>query len=253
MTTRPRRSRSARARLVLVAAWVGSLAAVCAVCAIVLTASDPLVTKLAALGQLLAALGVLAAVASLAIQRNQMNAEYDWRVRQYTLELSRSWNDQARHHIDALSRAFPEFFRVPPSGVEGWRLPPERARELVLCEGEKPTESRPSNDIERDRVLRNHLISLLNYFETLALAYEQYIVDQEAVVDSFSSMMIDTYEYFLHFIDEMVKVNRRKPWPPLDRVVLRWQNDELRRAHERMADEYRAAADAIPGCREPVH
>ncbi len=215
-----------------------------------LTADQSSAARLSALGQLLAAGGVLAAVGALimqhkqiSLQRTQMRAEYDWRVRQFTLELGQNWNQHTRKHLDVLSREFPAFFRVPKIDDSAWHLPKTRARQLVLCEGEEPTQARAEVDINRDRALRSHLISLLNYFESMAQAYEQKVVDTKAIEDSFSSMMIDTYDYFGPFVDEMKLVTRREPWPPLERVVAYWRAAKLR---EKSAQQLAIAESGSP-------
>jgi hypothetical protein len=182
-----------------------------------------------AVGSLATALAVFLALLTL---RNA----HEWNRRHYTIEFMVSWNDHAREHLVALEREFPEFFSVPdfiknPGLRHSWCLDGTKARQLVKSE----TAEAGSNS--QTYIVRDHLIALLNYFEDIAIAYEQHVVDRSAIEDSFAPVILDVCTYFQPFIDEIRKINRRDPWPPLSRVVELWLSEASRRRAQEEAQE----------------
>jgi hypothetical protein len=167
-----------------------------------------------AVGSVATAIGVFLAFLAL---RNT----HEWNRRNYTAEFLDDWNENASQRLAILAREFPKFFAVPdfitnPGLRNSWCLDQARAEQLVKLESEQ---DRPTcNELG----VREHLIALFNYFEGIAIAYELHVVDRAVIEDSVSTVILDTCVYFQPFIDEMRKINRRDPWPPLSRVVERW-------------------------------
>jgi hypothetical protein len=118
-----------------------------------------------------------------------------------------------------------------PDLRNSWCLDPILAEQLV-----KP-ESETTGPISDEAGIRGHLIALFNYFERIAVAYELHVVDREAVGDSVGTVILDVCVYFHPFIEEMRKINRRDPWPPLSRVVELWLTETTRRKAQGGAQE----------------
>jgi len=135
-----------------------------------------------------------------------------------------------------LKKEFPDFFDVPdfianPDLMESWRLDHNQAQQLVKVKSE-------GEGFDNSKlVIRGHLIELLNYFEGIASAYEQYVVDRAAIEDSVGTVILYFCVYFQTFIDEMRKINRRDPWPPLSRVVELWLTAATRQKAQTQAAE----------------
>ncbi|HXR25398.1 MAG TPA: hypothetical protein VN742_08565 [Candidatus Binataceae bacterium] len=166
----------------------------------------------AAVGAVLTAVGLVLGVVTL-------RHTHDWNRRHYTIEFISGWNEHARDHLAALEQAFPEFRAVPdfiqdPAAQSKWLLQTEWAERLI--------KSNENPDAPKDLELRRHLIALLNYFEAVATAYEQYVVDRPAVEDSFAPIITDVVTYFQPFINLLRARTKRDPWPPLSRVALVW-------------------------------
>jgi hypothetical protein len=183
-----------------------------------------------------ASIGSLLTVVALLLAFNTLRETHEWNRRHYTIELMGSWNTRARPHLSFLEHEFPNFFAVPdfignPEVLRSWKLDADRARQLVASDGSPPQAG--SKDLE----IRDHLIELFNYFEDLSIAYEQYIVDRSTAEDSFAPTMIDVYTFFQPFIEEMRRVNRRDPWPPISRTVDLWYLAATRRKAQEVASE----------------
>lgn len=183
----------------------------------------PVVQAMTAVGSVSTAVGVFLALLSL---RNT----HEWNRRHYTIDFLGNWNESTRKHFVALEKQFPEFFAVPdfitsPHLMESWCLDKNQAKQLVEVKS------------EHEIVLRGHLVELLNYFEGIASAYEQHVVDREAIEDSAGTVILDVCVYFQPFIEEMRKINRRDPWPPLSRVVELWLKEAYRRTAQKQAEE----------------
>lgn len=200
---------------------IGSISAVIVV--LIRLFGVPVVQAMTAVGSVSTAVAVFLALLSF---RNT----HEWNRRHYTIEFLGNWNESTRQHFVALEKRFPEFFAVPdfitnPDLMESWCLDRNQAKELV--------EVKSADEID----LRGHIVELLNYFEGIASAYEQYVVDREAIEDSAMTVILDVCVYFQPFIEEMRKINRRDPWPPLSRVVELWLKEAYRRTAQKQAEE----------------
>jgi hypothetical protein len=143
------------------------------------------------------------------------------------------WPLKARDHLAFLEREFPQYFAVPdfiasPDKMDSWRM--DQARAEAAC-GVGLAAFEP-----KDLEVRNHLIGLLNYFEHLAAAYEQHIIERMVLEETIAPTMMDICVFFQPFITEMRQLNRRDPWPPLSRVIELWLSE---------ADRIRARSAAL--------
>jgi hypothetical protein len=189
----------------------------------------PFLNALTAIGSVATAIGVFLAIMTL-------RSEHEWNRRHYTVEFLDSWNESARKHLRILEENFPDFFAVPdfianPDLMDSWRLHQNQAKQLVKVKSEGEGFDKSKVDI------RGHLIELLNYFEGIASAYEQHVVDRAAIEDSVGTVILDVCVYFQPFIEEMRKINRRDPWPPLSRVVELWLTAATRQKAQTQAEE----------------
>ena len=207
--------------------WIGVVFVISSISAVVVVLSEvfgvPIVQAMNAVGSVSTAVGIFLALLTL---RNT----HEWNRRQFTIQFLGNWNESTRKHFVALEKQFPEFFAVPdfitkPDLMELWCLDKNEAKKLIEVKSESEIE------------LRGHLVELLNYFEGIASAYEQYVVDREAVVDSAGTVILDFCVYFQPFIEEMRKINRRDPWPPLSRVVELWLKEASRSTAQKQAEE----------------
>jgi hypothetical protein len=180
--------------------------------------------------QTLIAVGSASTAIAIFIAILTLRDSHEWNRRQYTIEFLRDWNESTREHFIELELQFPEFFEVPdyindPAMMESWCIDKNRSTEIIKEKSEKNIK------------LRDHLIRLLNYFEGIASAYEQHVVDRDEIEDSAATVILDFWVYFQPFIEEMRRVNRRDPWPPLSRIVDLWLNEELIQTRGRQAEE----------------
>jgi hypothetical protein len=207
------------------------IAAICAAIGALSWLSEIPVWKAAtAIGSVSTAMGIVLALLSLRNAQQTLQDAHEWNRRHYTVEFLSDWNERARTHLAELERKFPDFFAVPdfinnPEEMKSWRMHHIEAKNVVAGGAGDKLE------------IRTHLIDLLNYFEGIASAYEQYVVDRLAVEDSVGTVIQDVYVYFQPFIEEMRQINRRDPWPPLSRVVDVWLAEAKRQKAEEKAEE----------------
>ena len=213
--------------------WLGVGIVIGSISAVILVLNRlfgvPVVQAVTAVSSVSTAVGVLLALLTL-------RHTHEWNRRHYTVEFLDDWNESARRHLTVLEKQFPEFFAVPdfikdPNLMNSWRLDQDRAKQLV----EVKLELQGSDPNELG--VRGHLLELLNYFEGIATAYEQHVVDRAAIEESVGTIILDVCVYFQPFIEEMRKVNRRDPWPPLSRVVELWLTEATRRKAQAQAEE----------------
>jgi hypothetical protein len=213
--------------------WIGVVVVIGSISGIIVVLTClfgvPIMQAVTAVGSVSTAVGVFLALLTL-------RATHEWNRRHYTIEFLGDWNERARKHLVVIEKQFPEFFAVPdfiknPDLMDSWRLDPNRAKQLVKVKSEhhEPDHTQPD--------IRGHLIELLNYFEGIASAYEQHVVDRAAIEDSVGTVILDVCVYFQPFIEEMRKINRRDPWPPLSRVVELWLTEATRRTAQTQAEE----------------
>ena len=208
--------------------WITAGASVVAACGIIFAAIQVYLSK----KQAETATHSLAnAYDNLALMKKALEDDHEWRRIHYTSQLLTDWNASARIHLAHLNKRFPNFQSVPdfisnPDLKNHWRLPLEDAKRIFEGKDEETIET------------RDHLISLFNFLEGMAVAWEKNVVDQELIRDSCGVVMVDTCTYFAQFILLMTEESRRAPWPPLDRVVEYWEVHELRQRAENEADKW---------------
>lgn len=213
--------------------WLGVVLVIGSISAVIVIVSllfrVPIVQAITAVGSVSTAVGVFLALLTI---RNA----HEWNRRHYTIEVLENWNECARKHLIVLEKQFPDFFAVPdfiinPDLMGSWCIDENQAKQLLAVKSERQEPDHTELDI------RGHIIELLNYFEGIASAYEQHVVDREAIEDSVGTIILDVCVYFQPFIEEMRKINRRDPWPPLSRVVELWLIEETRRKAQSQAKE----------------
>jgi hypothetical protein len=185
--------------------------------------------------QAVVAVGALSTAVGIFLAYYSLRDSHEWNRRQYTIQFLGCWNECARDHLNVLEKEFPDLLNVPdfiknPDLIKTWCIKDEEAKKLA------DLMSHPEENC-REMDIRRHLIELFNYFESIANAYEQHVVDRSAVVDCDATAMLDIFIYFQPFIKEMRKINRRDPWPPLSRVAELWLNEATFSKSKVQADE----------------
>ena len=157
---------------------------------------------------------------------------HEWNRRNLTIQLMGNWNQQTRSHLDVLMEQFPDFAIRPQSSADDqwaanpewidprWSMNDRRAGEIVSSMSKQ-------NDT-KDKEIYRSLISLIDYFESIASAYENSVVDRVVVEQSFAPLLIDVSRYFRPFIIKKRKQAGREPWPPLAKAVIAWERENFR-------------------------
>ena len=161
---------------------------------------------------------------------HSMREGHEWNRRHETVRLMVEWDQRARIHLDALEQRYPQIFDFPAITDEKWNDPNYYDDDWCIPEAdvEKLKSAGSSADADVDwSALRSHLISLLNFFESLAIACEQSTVKPDVVRDSLGPLVIVVVRFAKPFMKELGERQKRDPWPPLSRIVRRWQHEKL--------------------------
>lgn len=174
---------------------------------------------------------------------------HEWNRRNLTIQLMGNWNQQTRSHLDILIEQFHDFSIRPQSSADDewatnpewvhpqWSMNEQRAEDIVS--------SMSKQNNEKDKEIYRSLISLINYFESIASAYENSVVDRIVIEQSFAPLIIDVSRYFRPFIIKKRKQAGREPWPPLAKAVNAWERERFRvKAEEGAAEATKKATEA---------
>lgn len=166
------------------------------------------------LGILLVAFSIYVSWRSLQEQQRGVNDQHEWNRRQYTIELLSRFNAELKDHRAPVMDAFPGLYFQDNSG------PPTRDQCRRIRQAKKGDFSIRGVDAFE---LRNHIVSVFNYFENLALAWESQTGNRDAIKDSVSLVILRWHDFFHNFILEVNEEMKGDPWPPLTRVVGTWK------------------------------
>lgn len=220
-------------RLGIINYWLGVGMVICIIGAIIIVLNIwfgiPIQQAVIVVGSLSTAVGVFLAFLTL-------HNTHEWNRRHYTVVFFDDWNERGRKHLAVLEKQFPDFFAVPdiiskPEIMESWCIDKNLAKKIVEAKSE------PQVPCTIETEIRGHLIELLNYFEGIATAYEQYVVDRVVIEESVGTVILNVWVYFQPAIDEFRKAKRRDPWPPLSRVVELWMTEAIRSKAQAQAEE----------------
>ncbi|MGE3959682.1 MAG: hypothetical protein AB7H96_23405 [Vicinamibacterales bacterium] len=157
-------------------------------------------------GDTLTVVGLFLTVASLA--RN-----HDLSRRENAARLAAEWNSRTAAHRKAIEQLRPGLVDRDPRH-------PERFVQLTRVEAQAIYCSKPGDSDLWE--LRFHFVELLNYFESICVAYRHGVADREMVEESFRNAL-NHWVYVLGEFIEVVKVNRGySPWEPFTDLVTYW-------------------------------
>jgi hypothetical protein len=167
----------------------------------------------------LAAIGL--AAAALHLQYRSYADEFAWNKRTQTLEIVKTWESGTKEAKDILIKNFPgmslpktqsspsvDEFRAIIEAPDGAMVPVFGGTRQVNA-----------------REVRSSIASLFNYYETLAIAYENDVVDRTVFQESLSPAMLRTCDYFENFRTAHRQIREGQDyWPPLSRMLAEWRN-----------------------------
>lgn len=184
------------------------------------------------LGVLLTAISLFLTLQAFRWQQGSKNDEYRWKRQELALQLLRDWDDKTsgkRNEIDRLQAKL--------QGIEVSQNMPPLSKELALAVWSQVGYG--AGDLrQRDMYdLRSNLISLLNYFESLAVAYYTEAANKDLLSVSVGSPL-RRWKKRLQEFTEIADLSRNEPvWKPFYALV--------RDLEELSAEEKRLAEAAV--------
>ncbi len=166
------------------------------------------------LGILLVALSIYVSWRSFQEQQRSFHDQHEWNRRQYTSELLGRFNAELKDHRAPIMQAFPGLYHQVSSA------PPSHEECRKILKAQKGDFSVRGVDAFE---LRNHIVSVLNYFENVTLAWESQTGNQDTIKESLSLTILRWHDFFHNFILEANDEMGGDAWPPLNRVVGTWK------------------------------
>jgi hypothetical protein len=157
-----------------------------------------------------------------------ISKQRQWDRAHFAVEMINQWDVYSRDHKAAIEAAYPELIKNEqvrrPEGLISY----EEAHCLYY--------STPENDPLRWEI-RNHCISLLNYFEFVTAAWEEDIADHAVIEDSFKSPILRWHGNLQQFMYVMQDARQYEPWQPLQRVVNIWKGSPVTQPRPAVSDK----------------
>jgi hypothetical protein len=144
-----------------------------------------------------------------------LRADHDWRRRQYALAIVSEWNDKLIPNIRIVETKFPSIRENNNAPINV-----EVARELYMTNANKA-------EYELNFAVRAAIISILNYFEYIALAYTNGVADRKIIDQSLRASMMKWYEKLKDFENGVAIESGVNPWLPLHNLMISWEAEPL--------------------------
>jgi len=147
---------------------------------------------------------------SLNRQQKIVKADHDRSKRAFAVKLLLKWNNNTLVHRRAIEKAFPGL--LDHKHGDYTQLTKKHATEIYNA----------TNNESELFELRFHIIELLNFFEAVAMAYENSVADQEILETSFKGTLNNYYIALHDFLAIVEDCRQYQPWKPYITLVRRW-------------------------------
>jgi hypothetical protein len=177
--------------------------------------------------EVIAAVGALVTAGSIGIsfnafrlQQEQLKDEQQWRREQLATEFLRQWDRETSANRKEVERLVVKYQERNPAALTdtpaiGLALAAEAWAALGYTE-----ENSRGHDMWK---LRDNIISMLNFFESMAVAVDRGSVDSAIIKDSMSGTMARWREKLRAFTDRADQSRKTRVWSPYYDLVDRWQ------------------------------
>ena len=166
-------------------------------------------------------LGIVLAAASLVVALYGIRQQHEWNRREQALAIVSKFNTEMRPHKEAIFLAFPGINDAQnnqiPTQEECVTIIKARARAVKIVRNADAFD------------LRDHVLSVLNYFENLTIAWEYHIGDREIIEEATAPVILRWHKVFEPCMSEMNKEVGEEVWPSLQRVVTEWKGKRAKR------------------------
>jgi len=155
-------------------------------------------------GPIATALGVFVAIWAL-------RANHDWNRRNFTAALIGQWNEKTSIHRQAIEKIKPGLVDLNKKWTPV---------EITKAEAENIYTAKAGTD---EWLLRFHFIELLNYFETIASAYNNKVADQIMIEESMKGVLVRWHDILVNYIHAVEAHRGYQPWSPFLTVIDEWK------------------------------
>lgn len=158
-------------------------------------------------------LGFGASAIGLFLAYKTLKANHEWNRRQFAAQLLEKWSSQSVIHRKAIEKHYPGLYDHQKDDALKVLIP-EQCEEIY--------KSTSSN--EELWNLRFHLIELLNYFEYIAVSYNNNVGDREMIEKSFKCTLIKWNHLLTHFVATVKNHRKYNPWQPFTALANFWEH-----------------------------
>lgn len=156
--------------------------------------------------------GLLLTYQALRLNYKALKANHDWNRRKAAVEIVARWNDETSVHRKAIEE-------IRPGLVDLDKSERNRTPEITKADALAIYTATPGSE---DWKLRFHFIELLNFFESICVAYHHGVADKEILIISLHSPLGRWHAILVNFIDVVGTQRGYKPWEPFELVVAQW-------------------------------
>ncbi|MGF1638419.1 MAG: DUF4760 domain-containing protein [Cyclobacteriaceae bacterium] len=143
-----------------------------------------------------------------------LKANHDWNRRHYATNLIAEWNSKTFSHRKAIETMRPGLVDLDKNG-DPVEITKRDATAIYL--------SNSTQNVELCE-LRFHFIELLNYFESISVAYRSGVGDQQIIEESVRSALIRWNDILVNFIQVVNEHRGYEPWEPYTTLVNYWKH-----------------------------
>ncbi len=171
-------------------------------------------------GILLVAVSLYFSWRTLKAEQKSMIAQHEWNRRQYTAQVLGRWDEAIKDHRNPIVEAFPGLVQDAYADI------PSQDRCRRIREAKKGEFK--VNGVDAFE-LRAHIISVFDYFEDLAIAWDTQTGNQKTIEESVAGAILRWHDFFRYFIQDMKQEMKYDSWPALTRTVEIWKADRAQK------------------------
>jgi len=156
---------------------------------------------------------------SIYTQQRGQERQYAWLRMKEAQDILKAWDD----HTGPKKADIESYFRQR----YGWRAMQPMPREDAIQIHDALAHATSDEDKTLWQ-LRNEIVALLNYFETISTAAQLRIADDAILKESLGTPMVNWREYLREFTDLMDADSKGPAWKPYYEVVDGWKAQEIK-------------------------
>lgn len=160
-------------------------------------------------------IGIIGTFIGVWIAVRSLRENHEWNRRQYAMNIIVNWNQNTVEHAKAIEEQFP--------GIRYLDRMSGAMNEITLSRAIQILGAKPESE---DFNVRFHIISLLNYFEYVALSASTQVADRDIIINTLSGPIRKWISVLHNFNNAVSQCWGFQPWDGLLKTVEQWGDPE---------------------------